>query len=424
MSAAPALLRLRSFRLLWSGHVVANFGDALTSLALVLLAYRLTGSAAAVAGAAIALALPQLLIGLPAGVLVDRWDRRSVMIASDLVRAVLVLGFLIVLGSGSLLLLYLLAFLQAAAGSFFNPARGALLADVVPADQLLPANSLSETGRVVASVLGVAAAGAIAGMTGSLGLAFVVNCATFVASAALVAGVHTPAARRAAPRSGIWKDLIEGVSLMLGSRRLLGVLVAATIVMFGLAAANVLVVPFVVDTLDASEAWFGPMRGALVASMILAGALLALLGRRLRPTTLISAGLAGIGLGVALIATATSPWHLLVLYFAVGWFVTPVQASVTTILQTEVPPRARGRAQATFATTVGGASLLSMGLAGAAADAVGIRLVFVLCGAVALAAAIASAAVFRSDASTRPKEGPWPEPETAAEHSPQTTVPA
>jgi MFS family permease len=220
--------------------------------------------------------------------------------------------------------------------------------------------------------------------------------------------------------SGIWRDLLDGLALVTGTRRLLGVLVAATIVMFGLSAANVLVVPFVVDTLAASEAWFGPLRAALVASMVLAGALLAALGDRLRPTTLISGGLAGIGLGVALIATASTPWHLLLLYFAVGWFVTPVQAAVSTILQTEVPARARGRAQATFATTVGGASLLSLGLAGAAAEVFGIRLVFVLCGAVALAAAVASAAVFRSAAPTSEKESSCPSHEIA-EPSPQTT---
>jgi MFS family permease len=86
--------------LLWSGHVVSSFGDALTSLALLLIAQRLTGSTTAVAATAIAIALPQLLVGLPAGVLVDRWNPRRVMIASDLARAVLVLGFIAVVTTG------------------------------------------------------------------------------------------------------------------------------------------------------------------------------------------------------------------------------------------------------------------------------------------------------------------------------------
>jgi MFS family permease len=390
------LLRQRPFRLLWSGHVISSFGDALTSLALLLTAHRLTGSTAAVAGVAIALALPQLLIGLPAGVLVDRWNRRRVMIVSDLVRALLVLGFLAVASADTLWLLYALAFVQAAVGTFFNPARAALLPEIVAADRLLPANALSETSRVVAGVAGVAAAGALAGLTGRLGVVFVVDSATFVASAALIARIPGTSATAVRATRGVWLELAEGIRLVVGSRRLLGVIVAATIAMLGLGAANVLLVPFVVGVLDASETWFGALEGAQVASMVLAGGVLVAVGARFRPTTLISAGLVGIGVVLAAMAASTRPWHLMGLLFAVGWCVTSVQASVSTILQTEVPPPSRGRAHASFATMVGTASLASMALAGAAAEAVGIRLVLVASGAIAVAAGAASAAVFRS----------------------------
>ncbi len=87
------LLGIGDFRNLWLSHVISSFGDALTNLALLILAQRLTGSTAAVATTAVAVALPQLLFGLFAGVLVDRWNRKFVMIASDLARAFLVLGF-------------------------------------------------------------------------------------------------------------------------------------------------------------------------------------------------------------------------------------------------------------------------------------------------------------------------------------------
>jgi hypothetical protein len=94
-----------------------------------------------------------------------------------------------------------------------------------------------------------------------------------------------------APR-GVWADLADGVRLVLGSRRLVGVIVAATVVMLGLGAVNVLLVPFVVEVLDASETWFGALEAAQVASMVLAGGALVVVGARFRPTTLISAGLA------------------------------------------------------------------------------------------------------------------------------------
>jgi MFS family permease len=111
------LLRDRQFRLLWSGQAVSSFGDGLTSIALLVTSQRLTGSTAAVAATAIAIALPQLAIGLFAGVIVDRWSRRRVMIVADLLRAVLVLGFLVVTSADLLWLLYMLAFAQSAIGT-------------------------------------------------------------------------------------------------------------------------------------------------------------------------------------------------------------------------------------------------------------------------------------------------------------------
>src|SRR4029078_8457360 len=107
----------------------------------------------------IVLALPQVTIGLVAGVYVDRWDRRKLMIASDVLRAALVLGFVLVSSLDTLWLLYVLAFAQAAIGTFFTPARTALIPSVVEKPGLMAANSLSQATRLVAGVLGTGAAG-------------------------------------------------------------------------------------------------------------------------------------------------------------------------------------------------------------------------------------------------------------------------
>jgi MFS family permease len=391
-----ALLRLKPFRCLWAAQLVSSFGDAATWLALLVLTQRLTGSTAAVAGTAIAIALPQLVFGLLAGVLVDRWDRRRVLIASDLLRAGLVLGFLAVTTADRLWLLYALAFASSAAGTFFNPARNVFVAEVLPADRLLPANSLSETSRVVAGVAGVAAAGFLAGSS-SLALVFVLDAASFLVSAVLVSRVRATAPATPERRhDDVWRELFDGLRPIVGSRLLLGVVLAGTIVMLGLGAVNVLLVPFVVDGLGASETWFGALEGAQVTAMVLAGLALATVGTRVRSTTLVSAGLVGVGAVVAALGAAASVWHLLPLLFAVGLFVTPAQASVTTILQTEVPSRLRGRAQASFSTLVGAAGLASMALAGLVAEAVGIRTVFLLSGLLAAGAGLAAAAAFRA----------------------------
>ena len=274
------LLAIGSFRRLWLSHVVSSFGDALTNLALLITAQRLTGSTAAVATTAVAVALPQLLFGLFAGVLVDRWDRKRVMIASDLARAFLVLGFLAVSSPDRMWLLYVVAFVQASIGTLDNPARSSVLPQVVGPEHLLAANSFFQSTIIVVGVAGTAMAGLIAGVFDTLGPAFVLDSVTFAISAALVAGIALD--RRAAhsidepgPGSGIWSELRTGIRYIVSSPMLRTVVITAGVVMLGLGAVNVLLVPFIVDELAVPETWFGLLDAAQVTSMVAAGALVA-----------------------------------------------------------------------------------------------------------------------------------------------------
>src|SRR5438067_3275656 len=129
MSAGPARLALLGpdFRRLWLAHGISQVGDSLTALALLLTVNRLTGSTSMIATLSVVLAAPQLGLGLFAGVLVDRWDRRRTMLVSDLARGVLVLGFLLVRSEHDVWLLYVLGLVQAIVAVFFNPARAALM---------------------------------------------------------------------------------------------------------------------------------------------------------------------------------------------------------------------------------------------------------------------------------------------------------
>jgi MFS family permease len=387
-------MRDRSFRLLWSAHTISSFGDALTSLALLVTAQRLTGSTSAVAATAIAIALPQLVFGLFAGVLVERWNRKRVMIVADVGRAVLVLGFVAVTAD-RLWLLYVLAFAQSAVGTFFGPARATLVAELLPADRLLSANSFSEMSRVVAGVAGVGAAGVLAGASSTLSVVFVVDAATFLVSAVLVALVPTVHARHQEAARGAFGELTAGLRIVFGSRTLVGVVAAGSVAMLGLGAVNVLLVPFLVGELDASEYWFGPLEAAQVSAMVAAAMLVAAFSSRLRPTKLISLGALGLGASVVGVAACMAPWQLMIALFAAGWFVAPLQASVTTLLQTAVPVNFRARAQAAFITLVSGAGLVSMCTAGVAAETAGVRGVLVASGAIVAVAGLVAAAAFR-----------------------------
>ncbi|MBK9051947.1 MAG: MFS transporter [Chloroflexi bacterium] len=122
-----ALLRIPNFRTLFVGQIISDFGDALTQLTVLLYINRVTGgNTQALALLLIALALPTATLGLAAGAFVDRWDRKRVMIISNLLRMVLVMGFLLAAATNQIWLIYPVAFLHSTVGSFFAPPGGPL----------------------------------------------------------------------------------------------------------------------------------------------------------------------------------------------------------------------------------------------------------------------------------------------------------
>ena len=392
------LLKIRDFRYLWGAQVASDFGDNLTALSLLLMIQRGNGSPAAIAGLMIAITTPALVFGLVAGVYVDRFDRRKTMIVSDFIRAALVLGFLFVDPAASLWPIYAVAFVQASIGTMFGPARSALTPRVVGDQDLLAANSVTQTSRIVFNLLGTTAAGILAALSTTFAPAFIVDSVTFLLSALLILRIRTTGESESAETAKLWDDMKSGFRVMAASRPLQGMLVGATIAMLGLGAVNVLGVPFIVGELEISEAYFGLIEFVQVLAMVLAGSAVALLAKRLEAGSLVSIGLAGLGVAVAGVSMASEVWQLMIALFLVGLFVAPTQAGVTTLSQTLVEDQMRGRVGGALNAVVSAANVASMGVAGVAAAALGIRTVFVVSGAICVLAAVASWAMFRGNA--------------------------
>ena len=147
-----APLRHRPFRLLVLGQVISNLGDRLNLLALSsLLPYRWNLGAGAWGAVLIALTLPSAVLGLAAGVWVDRWPRKPVMIGSDLARALVVLGLV---WAPTLPIVLALVVAASACATFFDPAKQAVIRATVPEGDLLTANSLSQLSSNSARLLG------------------------------------------------------------------------------------------------------------------------------------------------------------------------------------------------------------------------------------------------------------------------------
>jgi MFS family permease len=405
-----ALLRLRDFRLLFAAQAISDVGDGLTYLSLFLLVNQLTHSAAALAVMSIAIALPAMTLGLFAGAYADRLDRRRIMLVSDTLRGLLVLGFVVLGTVERLPILYALAFVQASIGTFFTPARGALIPRVVPEEGLLAANSLGQVSRVIATVVGTGLAGLMVGVTGQFWPAFVVDAATFFASVALVLRVDRSVgvvvhAADADGSGGVVASVVEGLRAMVHSPVLLGTLTGAAVAMLGLGGVNVLFIPFLINELGASPVWAGPLEAAQTLSMVLAGAVVAGLASRIAPTRILSGALVGVAVVVGALAFVPNIWVLMAALFAVGWFITPVHAAASTLLQTGAPDSLRGRVMAAFQASTSTTMILSTAVAGLAADQIGIRTVFLVGGAIVALGAVISALLFAIGPRTAPVAG-------------------
>jgi len=400
------VLQISSFRKLWLARAVSEFGDSLTNLGLLILINRLTGSTAALATMTIVLLLPNIVFGLVAGVYVDRLNRQHIMIVSDLVRGIFVLGFMVVGSADQIWILYLIGLLQASIGTFFSPAQNALIPNVVPEHGLIAANSLTQISMIISITLGGAAAGVLAGTTGLIWPLFALDSLSFFVSVFLVTRIKLTS-RDFSPKtesrkaSNFFQELSTGLKVNYQNRILRGTLIAAGVALLGIGAVSVLSVPFLVNVLKSSETWLGPISLAGTAATILSGFVIGSLTKRFKPPFLISAGLVIFGAAVALTGFVNAPWQLILFQFTIGWVLTPINVSIVTLNQTAVDDSLRGRVGSARAVIGSSAELLSMGFAGVFGDLIGIRQVFFIAAALIILAGFASAFTFRVPASQK-----------------------
>ncbi len=186
----------RPFRQVWLGQVVSQLGDWFNTIALYTIILNLTGSGRDVGLLLVARFLPSFVFGSFSGVLADRFSRRSIMIVSDLLRAVVVLGFLFVRRADQLWIIYVLTVLQLGLSTFFEPAKTAAIPSLVSDRELVAANAISSVTWSVMLTLGAAVGGVVTGLFGT-DVAFILDALTYLVSAALIASVRV---RKRTPR--------------------------------------------------------------------------------------------------------------------------------------------------------------------------------------------------------------------------------
>ena len=223
------LRRNRSFRQLWLGQVVSQMGDWFDTIALYTIILRLTGSGRNVGLLLVARFVPSFLFGPISGVVADRFSRQRIMIVSDILRAWVVLGFLFVRRPDQLWIIYVLTVFQLGLSTFFEPAKTAAIPSIVEDRELVAANAISSVTWSAMLTIGAAVGGFITGWFGT-DVAFILDAATYLLSAALIARIRVPK-RKKRERQKVTlsrllgtKETIEGIKYVKDRPRVLAAL--------------------------------------------------------------------------------------------------------------------------------------------------------------------------------------------------------
>lgn len=375
---------------LWLGQLLSSFGDTLHYIALVVLVFQLTGRGLAVAGLVAAEIVPVLLLGPVAGVVIDRFSRKGVLIGADLFRAVLVLTLLRPQGVWHA---YAVAAGLAAGNTFFNPTLQAVIPALTSEDQRLAANSVAwSTGRLV-QILASAVAGGLIALVGT-SAAFGINAVSFAASALLITRLRIPphaGSLTAGARRGLgsyFRDAREGLAYALRDRfvsRLLGVQALASL---STGATSALLVVLSEQHLRLPPQGFAWLIGAIGLGALLGPLIPNALARDYRNARWLFTPYVIRGLGDVLLAVFTPLPVALLILFVYGLNTSTGMVVFNSTVQGAVPEGVRGRVFTLLDVTWSAMRLLSLGLGGAAVDAIGIRAVFWAGGAMLAAAGL------------------------------------
>ena len=382
-SANGSLLKNARFVRLWIGQGTSFLGDAVSMVALVVLVVQVTGTASAVGGALIARLLPTLASPL-AGVLADRLDRRLVLVASDLARAVLVLGLVF---ARDLATIYVLVFFMGLARTIFNPAVRAAFPGVVGAGDLTRANALIGGTFSVSETAGPALGGLLVATVG-VEAAFVLDSVTYLISAALLSLIPLPRPQRDEEEAGFGEDLRSGFAYLARSRVPLAIVLGAFLTVLTVNITIPAEVFLAKRTFDAGNAGFGLLVGLYGGGMVLGSALMVALGDRVRLLPFYFCGV--FAMALALIGTGLAPTFGLALgaLAIVGVANGTENVTTDTILQKRVPDAFLGRVFSVRFLGFSVGEILAYGIGGAIVDASGARFTYLLAGAATAAAGL------------------------------------
>lgn len=374
------LLRQRNFALLWWGGLISITGNRVLTMAIPFYIYSQTGSTLTTATMMIAMILPSMLFGSIAGVFVDRWDRRQVMIVTNLLLAIVLLPLLALRVTAWIWLVYLVAFLEATIATFFYPAENALLPRIVGEDQLLPANTLNSLNNTLAGLIGWSLGGILFARWG-IELVILFDSLSYLLAALLVflvnappeqTRVHTEAEAEPFAWRNFRQEWQDGLALIFQRRIIATLFVVSSISLLGGTMMDPLVAPFVHDILQSDAVEFGWILTVGAIGGILGGLLVGRLAGRVRTADLFSGTSIAVGVLLFIMYRSVSVPVVLGLTLLSSILSVGPRVALPTLLQENVADAYRGRVFGTLDMTSSILVLLGVAFAGIMGERIGI----------------------------------------------------
>jgi MFS transporter, DHA3 family, macrolide efflux protein len=364
------VLRLQPVRRLWIAQLVSIFGDYLAVFAVFsIVTFDLHGTPFQVSMILVAYLLPMGAISPFAGVFVDKWNVKWTMIASDLVRGVMVVALLF---AHDLFAIYGTLLLLSCVSSFFIPAQTVAVRTVTPLHGLVAANGLMSQANQLSQIVAPAVMGVLITRLGS-NACFAFDCASFFFSAGLVmtVAIDRESATGLAAAS-VLRSMVEGLKFIVSHAALTFVIVSMTAGMFAVRCFGSLISIYVRDILRGDAALFGTLNALIGVGMIGGSLFLPLLTRRTSAQHLVTYGLAGMGAAVFMTAMFATVAPAAASMLAVGFFAAFVMVCAQTLIQQETPQELLGRVSSTLMSLLAMAQVLALFGAGPFAEWAGV----------------------------------------------------
>jgi DHA3 family macrolide efflux protein-like MFS transporter len=384
-----SIFALPEFRTIWFAQFVSIFGDFVALFAIIsLITFRWHGNPLQVTAITIAYVLPLAIIGPPAGVLVDHWNVKRVMIASDLTRAALAL---LLVWVGSVRQIAVVLFAISVMSSAFMPAQSISIRTLVPRERLLQANAMLSQAFYLIRIASPVVAGALVAWL-SERACFYIDAVSFLFSAVMISrlAIHRPP-REDADKTlkGLSRDFAEGNRFIFTHPGLSFVFLAMAVAMFVLSSFSPLISIFVRDQLHAGSFMFGVVSAMVGVGLIVGTMMITRISGGKPKAGVVLIGLFSLAVATAVLAGSRVAGFAALSTFLMGFSIAMVLIPAQTMSQQETSPNMVGRVSSTFMSMISIAQVLGLLLSGSLAQRLGMQRLFACCAGALVVIALA-----------------------------------